>query len=92
MTKEISPNPAPAASCAFCGAPYAPRSARHAYCCDLCRYTARDRARGHLAAGSNVSAKCSDCAQPFTYVLFKKHRLRCVDCADALAHRERPEW
>jgi hypothetical protein len=78
--------------CDHCGAQFVPRSARHRYCSDHCRYVAKDRRGGHVEAGTTMHAVCCDCAQPFRYMLIKKYRKRCVPCAEALAHRERPEW
>jgi hypothetical protein len=80
------------AVCGHCGAAYVPKTAQQRWCSPACRYTARDRARGHLATGSVLTEVCSDCQQEFSYVLHKKHRIRCVPCADELAHREKPEW
>jgi hypothetical protein len=95
VTEQNPPDPAgtaPTRPCEHCGVPFVPTTVRNRFCGPTCRYTARDRARGHLPVNTEMTTICSDCGRPFTYVKFRKPRIRCTPCADALAHRERPEW
>jgi hypothetical protein len=78
--------------CGFCRAPFEAKSLRQVYCSDGCRYTARDRLRGHLEPGTEMTTECSQCHQPFKWVLHRRHRRWCDACLDAKVHRPRPEW
>ena len=94
MTEKNPPEPAGTATrpCDHCGALYVPTTKTKRFCGPHCRYEHRDRARGHLPLNTEMTTTCSDCGTEFTYVKFRKPRLRCVPCAEAIRTRERPEW
>jgi hypothetical protein len=68
-------------ACAYCGAEFVPASTKQRFCGATCRYTARDRGRGHLPLNTPVRAVCVDCCTEFAYVKFRKPRKRCPVCS-----------
>jgi hypothetical protein len=91
VTEKISPE-RPPMPCGWCGAKFVPKTGANRFCSDRCRYTHRDRARGHIPLKTEMTTTCDMCGLTFTYIKFRKPRKRCVPCAYALAHRERPDF
>ena len=66
--------------CGWCDGSFRQTTGKQRFCCDTCRYAARDRKR-HRPKGTQLAAKCKQCGAEFAYVATTKPRLYCYECS-----------
>jgi predicted nucleic acid-binding Zn ribbon protein len=75
--------------CAWCSAPFMPRTARHVCCSARCNYARRDRKRSR-PRGTTVTSSCAKCGTSFEYLSNTRPRLYCTACRPAYVPVARP--